>query len=94
MDRDLRLAPGGSRLLVCDACWEEHAPELVIVPGDHVVVARCDRCGAYGNPRTFLDVRFGGRKGAYSGARPVCAEDEAREAVGGAAIAAKEGERR
>ncbi len=41
-----------------------------------------------------MDVRLGGRKGAYSGACPVCAEDEAREAVGGAAIAAKEGERR
>ena len=53
MDKDLRLAPAGFRLLVCDACWGEHAAELVIVPGDHVVVARCGSCGAYGNPRGF-----------------------------------------
>jgi hypothetical protein len=72
------LAPGGSRLLVCDACWEEHAGELVIVPGDHVVVARCGSCGAYGNPRGFADVRLGGRKGAYSGTCPACAGEEGR----------------
>jgi hypothetical protein len=47
---------------------------LVIVPGDHVVVARCNGCGTYGNPRGFADVRLGGRKGAYSGTCAACAE--------------------
>ena len=72
MDKDLRLAPAGFRLLVCDACWGEHAAELVIVPGDHVVVARCGSCGAYGNPRGFARPPRG-RKGAYSGTCPACA---------------------
>ena len=72
------LAPGGSRLLVCDPCWEEHAAELVIVPGDHVVVARCASCGGYGNPRDFSDVRLGGRKGAYAGTCATCAGEEER----------------
>ena len=39
------LTPRGSRLLVCDFCWEEHASELTIVPGDWVVTARCERAG-------------------------------------------------
>ncbi len=72
------LAPGGSRLLVCDACWEEHAAELVIVPGDRVVVARCGSCGTYANPREFTDVKLDGRKGAYSGTCPACAKEQRR----------------
>jgi hypothetical protein len=41
----------------------ERAGELVIVPGDHVVVARCGSCGTCGgNPRGFADVRFGGAR--------------------------------
>ena len=45
------LTSEGSRLLVCDPCWEEHASELTIVPGDWAVIARCSECGTYGNPR-------------------------------------------
>ena len=52
----------------------------MIVPGHHLVTARCDRCGAYGNPRGFSGLRAGGRHGAYSGTCPACAED-AREAA-------------
>ena len=70
--------PGGSRLLVCDPCWGEHTAELTIVPGDHVVTARCGSCGTYGNPREFEGVALGGRKGAYSGTCPACAGEEGR----------------
>jgi hypothetical protein len=66
------LTPSGSRLLVCVPCYEDHASELTIVPGDWVVTARCDRCGVYGNPRDFKDARPGGRKDAYSGTCPEC----------------------
>jgi hypothetical protein len=65
----------GSRLLVCDPCCEEHASVLVIVPGDRVVVARCDRCWCYGNPREFAEISPGGRKNAYSGTCGACAEE-------------------
>jgi flavoprotein len=67
------LTPSGSRLLVCDPCWEEHRPELTIVPGDRVVTARCSGCGRYSNPREFSDVALGGRKNAYSGTCRACA---------------------
>ncbi len=63
----------GSRLRVCDPCWEVLTPWLVIVPGDHVVTARCDRCGRYANPREFAEVSPGGRKDAYSGTCWACA---------------------
>jgi hypothetical protein len=66
----------GSRLLVCDPCFEEHASVLVIVPGDKVVMARCDSCWRYGNPREFVEVRPGGRKNAYSGTCAECAGGE------------------
>ena len=52
----------------------------MIVPGHHLVTARCDRCGAYGSPRDFSELRAGGRRGAYSGTCTACAQD-AREAV-------------
>ena len=61
------LTAEGSGLLFCDPCHVEHAMELTIVPGRLVVTARCDACGAYDNPREFLGLRLGGRKGAYSG---------------------------
>ncbi len=64
--------PEGSRLLVCDECYEEHALVLVIVPGDRVVMARCDLCWCYGNPREFMEVRPGN---AYSGTCGACAEE-------------------
>ena len=67
------LTPEGSRLLVCDLCYAEHAAELTIVMGDRLVTARCDLCGIYGNPREFSGVRLGGRKGAYSGTCRACA---------------------
>jgi hypothetical protein len=63
----------GSRLLVCDPCHAEHATELTIVPGDRLVTARCDSCGFYGNPRAFVGIALGGRKGAYSGTCGTCA---------------------
>ena len=65
--------PEGSRLMVCDTCHAEHDRELTLVPGRLVVTARCDACGAYGNPREFSKVRLGGRKGAYSGTCRMCA---------------------
>ncbi len=61
------LTPEGSRLLVCDPCYEENASILVIVPGDRTVTARCDHCWSYGNPREFAEISPGGRKNAYSG---------------------------
>jgi hypothetical protein len=60
------LTPEGSRVLVCDPCYGEHASVLVIVPGDRTVTARCDSCWRYGNPREFAEVSPGGRKNAYS----------------------------
>jgi hypothetical protein len=53
----------------------EHASVLVIVPGDHVVTARCEGCGTYGNPSEFSEVSLGGRKGAYSGVCQACARE-------------------
>ncbi len=70
------LAADGSRLRVCDPCWE--ALRLVIVPGDASVTARCDRCGGYGNPREFAEARPGGRKDAYSGTCGPCAKEQTR----------------
>ena len=70
------LIPEGSRLLVCDPCHGEHEAELMIVPGDSVVTARCNACGRYGNPREFSGIRLGGRKGAYSGTCGRCASEE------------------
>ncbi len=64
------LASDGSRLRVCDPCWE--ALRLVIVSGDAVITARCDQCGGYGNPREFAVVSPGGRKDAYSGTCEAC----------------------
>ena len=69
------LTTEGSRLLICDPCYGEHASDLVIVPGDRVVMARCDSCWRYGNPREFVVVSPGGRKNAYSGKCGACAEE-------------------
>jgi len=68
--------PEGSSLLVCDPCYEENATVLVIVPGDRVVMARCNHCWRYGNPRDFVEVRPGGRKNAYSGTCATCVGEE------------------
>ena len=67
------ITPEGSRLLVCDSCYGECEAALTIVPGNRVVTARCASCGIYGNPRGFLGLRLGGRKGAYSGTCWMCA---------------------
>ncbi len=67
------LTPYGTRLRLGDLCYEEHASELVIVPGDWVVSSRCDVCWRYGSPREFVVVRPGGRKDAYSGVCNGCA---------------------
>jgi hypothetical protein len=64
----------GSRLRVCDPCWEVLSPWLVIVPGDGVVTARCDRCGVYFSPREMAQVSPGGRYNAYSGTCGACAK--------------------
>jgi hypothetical protein len=69
--------PEGAILLVCDLCYGEHVSVLVIVPGDRVVMARCDHCWRYDNPRGFVEVRPGGRKNAYSGTCEACAEEGA-----------------
>lgn len=66
----------GSRIRVCDTCWEARASELMIVPGDHVITARCDLCGWYGNPREFAKAGPGGRKDAYGGTCGPCATKE------------------
>jgi hypothetical protein len=66
----------GSSLLVCDECYGEHVSVLVIVPGGRVVMARCDYCWRYGNPREFTEVSLGGRKGAYSATCAKCAGEE------------------
>jgi hypothetical protein len=70
------LTPEGYRLLVCDECYEEHVSVLVIVPGDRVVMARCDQCWRYCNPRGFVEVSPDGRKNAYSGTCGACAGEE------------------
>jgi hypothetical protein len=67
---------------------------LVIVPGDVVVTARCEGCGAYFNPRKMVEFSPGGRYNAYSGTCGACAEEGAREAVGVAARGDHEGEER
>lgn len=67
------LADDGSRLRVCDPCWEVLGSWLVIVPGDAVVTARCDGCGRYYNPREMAELSPGGRKAAYSGTCQGCA---------------------
>jgi hypothetical protein len=54
----------------------ENTSILVIVPGDRVVMARCDQCWRYGNPREFVEARPGGRKNDYSGTCAECANDE------------------
>ena len=64
----------GSRLRVCDPCWEVLSPWLVIVPGDAVVTARCDLCGAYFNPREMAKCSAGGRYDAYAGTCGTCAK--------------------
>jgi hypothetical protein len=64
----------GSCIRVCDSCWEVLRPWLIIVPGDGVVTARCDGCGAYCNPREMAEFSPGGRKDAYSGTCGVCTE--------------------
>jgi molybdenum cofactor biosynthesis enzyme MoaA len=47
---------------------------LVIVPGEVVVTARCDLCGAYCNPRGMVEFNPGGRYNAYSGTCRACAK--------------------
>lgn len=65
------LMESGSRIRLCDSCWT--ALELVIVPGDQVVAARCDECWRYGNPREFTQLRRNsGHADAYGGLCPEC----------------------
>ena len=79
---------------VCDPCWEVLSPWLMIVPGDGVVTARCQRCGGYFNPREMEEVSPGGRHSTYSGTCGACAEEGAREAIEVAARGDHEGEER
>jgi hypothetical protein len=59
---------------VCGPCWEVLEPWLVIVPGERVVTARCEGCGAYFNPREMAKFSPGGRYNAYSGMCRACAK--------------------
>ena len=62
----------GSRIRVCDPCWDVLSSWLTIVPGDGVVTARCDECGRYFNSREMAQFSPGGRYNAYSGVCGVC----------------------
>ena len=76
------LGKDGSRLRLCDPCYEALAQWFVIVAGEWVVTARCDSCGVYGNPREFVEVSLGGRHNAYSGTCGACAgqiEDDVKK---------------
>jgi NMD protein affecting ribosome stability and mRNA decay len=64
----------GSRIRVCDPCYEVLRAWLVIVPGDEVVTARCDRCGAYFNPKDMSEYSPGGRYNAYARMYETCAK--------------------
>lgn len=64
----------GSRIRVCDPCWQVLSPWLIIVPGNYVVTARCDGCGAYFSPREMAEFSSGGRYNAYSGTCRACAK--------------------
>ena len=75
MDQDLPHPRRLSFWLICDECYEVNASVLVIVPGDRVMMARCDYCWRYGNPREFAEVSPGGRKNAYSGR---CTDEDGR----------------
>jgi len=68
-------ARDGTRLRLCDPCYEVLAQWFVIVPGDWVAVARCGSCWRYSNPREFRDTSPGGRKSAFSGTCSACAEE-------------------
>ena len=57
---------------VCDPCWEILGAWMVIVPGEAVVTARCDGCGAYFNPREMAEASPGGRHNTYSGTCGTC----------------------
>jgi hypothetical protein len=67
----------GFRLCVRNPCYEVLRSWLVIVPGDGVVVARCDGCGAYFNPREMAEFRPGGRYNTYSGTYWACTKIDA-----------------
>ena len=77
---------------LCDPCWEVLGSWLVMVPGDGVVTARCEGCGAYFNPREMAEFSPGGRHNAYAGMCEACVEEGAREAVGVATQGKYEGE--
>jgi hypothetical protein len=83
------LTADGSRMRVCDPCYGARASELVIVPGDWIVTARCDSCGTYGNPRDFEDANPGGRKGVYSGTCGACAREDTGSTEGAVEDAAR-----
>ena len=74
------LARDGSRLLLCDPCYEVLVQWFVVVSGDWVVAARCDSCWSYGNPREFQNAQPGGRKDTYSGLCRDCAKERRGEA--------------
>jgi hypothetical protein len=67
----------GFRIRICDPCYEVLGSWLVIVPGDEMVTARCDLCGAYFNPREMARFSPGGRKDAYAGTCGECAKEGA-----------------
>jgi hypothetical protein len=87
VDQDLPHPRRLSFWLICDECYEVNASVLVIVPGDRVVMARCDYCWRYGNPREFAEVSLAdARTPTREGARTRMGVDrtlEDRSAVSG-----------
>ena len=82
------LTTEGSRLLVCDECYEEHAPVLVIVPGNRVVMARCDQCCATATPEDSLRSVLVGARTLTRG-RALSAQRRDRDEAGGAVPASR-----
>lgn len=73
------LTSDSSRIRACDPCWEARTSELVIVPGDEVVTARCNQCRGYFNPREMAQLSPGGRKAGFSGTCRMCTKKLPRE---------------
>ncbi len=71
------VKPEGSRLLVCNPCYGEHAACLLIVLGRLVVTARCDACG----PTATRGISWGEAWGLARCARERTSRLEDRRAI-------------
>jgi hypothetical protein len=65
----------GEKVRCCNECYETLRKVLVLVPGEHVVFARCDLCWNFFNPRDIIagTLRPAGWKEAYGGTCRMCA---------------------